>query len=144
MMRATCYAAGLMLLAAAADAQVTYEPIAEGYAGLDLSYDGNAMAGNWVAAATFETFRWTRAGGIEHLGRDTSSFANGAGTPDISYDGTKISALNGHCGMWMFVKGGEKVAKGQLLGQMGLSFSAENGGHGANDSCRPSRSVDFD
>jgi hypothetical protein len=35
--------------------------------------------------------------------------------------------------MWVFVKPGQAVTKGQLLGQMGLSFSAENGGHGAHD-----------
>jgi murein DD-endopeptidase MepM/ murein hydrolase activator NlpD len=45
----------------------------------------------------------------------------------------KVNGLNGHCGMWVFVKPGEAVARGQLLGQMGLSFSAENGGHGAHD-----------
>lgn len=45
----------------------------------------------------------------------------------------KVNSLNGHCGMWVFTKPGETVKKGQLLGQMGLSFSAENGGHGAHD-----------
>jgi len=45
----------------------------------------------------------------------------------------KVNGLNGHCGMWVFVRPGETVTRGQLLGQMGLSFSAENGGHGAHD-----------
>ena len=35
--------------------------------------------------------------------------------------------------MWVFVKPGEAVEKGQVLGQIGLSFSPENGGHGAHD-----------
>ena len=48
-------------------------------------------------------------------------------------DGNHVNSLNGHCGMWVFTKPGEAVKKGQLLGQMGLSFSAENGGHGAHD-----------
>jgi len=45
----------------------------------------------------------------------------------------KVNGLNGHCGMWVFVKPGQAVTRGQLIGQMGLSFSAENGGHGAHD-----------
>ena len=48
-------------------------------------------------------------------------------------DGEKVNGLNGHCGMWVFVKPGEAVVAGQPLGQMALSFSPENGGHGAHD-----------
>jgi murein DD-endopeptidase MepM/ murein hydrolase activator NlpD len=47
--------------------------------------------------------------------------------------GEKLNGLNGHCGMWVFVKPGEAVKAGQPIGQMALSFSPENGGHGAHD-----------
>jgi murein DD-endopeptidase MepM/ murein hydrolase activator NlpD len=47
--------------------------------------------------------------------------------------GLTVNALNGHCGMWLFVEAGRPVKKGQLLGVMGLGFSPENGGHGAHD-----------
>jgi murein DD-endopeptidase MepM/ murein hydrolase activator NlpD len=45
----------------------------------------------------------------------------------------KVVGLNGHCGMWVFAKPGEAVKKGQVIGVMALSFSPENGGHGAHD-----------
>ncbi len=51
----------------------------------------------------------------------------------LTKDRKKICALSGHLGMWVFVKPGETVEKSRLLGQIGLSFSPENGGHGAHD-----------
>ncbi|MFH1228475.1 MAG: peptidoglycan DD-metalloendopeptidase family protein [Planctomycetota bacterium] len=42
-----------------------------------------------------------------------------------------LCALYGHSGMWVFAKDGP-VKKGQLLGVQALSFSPENGGHGAH------------
>jgi murein DD-endopeptidase MepM/ murein hydrolase activator NlpD len=50
----------------------------------------------------------------------------------VCEDGTSVNALYGHCGMWLFASPGMPVKKGQLLGVMGLSFSPENGGHGAH------------
>ncbi|MDQ7779365.1 MAG: HEAT repeat domain-containing protein, partial [Planctomycetota bacterium] len=47
-------------------------------------------------------------------------------------DKTYVNALYGHCGMWVFAPAGTVVKKGQLLAVMGLSFSPENGGHGAH------------
>lgn len=82
------------------------------------------LEGSGIYAIADGVVRWIRSGG---------DWGGLLVTEHLDTDGTKVSALNGHCGMWMFVKGGEKVVKGQLLGQMGLSFSAENGGHGAHD-----------
>ena len=92
MYRTTLAAAALALVAGTTHAQVTFEPIANDFIGLDLSADGNAMAGN--DAWNYDAFRWTRTGGIEHFtDRSTTAvFGSGAGTPDISYDGTRISA----------------------------------------------------
>ena len=43
-----------------------------------------------------------------------------------------VNAVYMHGGGTVFVKGGEQVASGQLLGTMGLSYSIENGGHYAH------------
>ncbi|MGA1057090.1 MAG: GC-type dockerin domain-anchored protein [Phycisphaerales bacterium] len=60
---------------------------------LSVSADGSVIAGNSLFAFTYETFRWTAKGGAELLGRATTTVLGvGAGTPDISNDGTKISA----------------------------------------------------
>ncbi|MBI2921221.1 MAG: peptidoglycan DD-metalloendopeptidase family protein [Planctomycetes bacterium] len=47
-------------------------------------------------------------------------------------DGDLANALYMHGGDTVFVKAGDKVACGQLLGAMGLSYSIENGGHFAH------------
>ena len=82
------------------------------------------LEGSGIYAVADGVVRWIRSGG---------DWGGLLVTEHQDADGAKVSAVNGHCGMWMFVKGGEKVVKGQLLAQMGLSFSAENGGHGAHD-----------
>ena len=57
----------------------------------DLSYDGSVVVGN--LPSSFETFRWTQAGGVVPLGRPTvPTLGIGAGSPDVSWDGTKVSA----------------------------------------------------
>jgi murein DD-endopeptidase MepM/ murein hydrolase activator NlpD len=43
--------------------------------------------------------------------------------------GETVNAIYMHGGPLVFVKAGEQISCGQLLGTMGLSFSAENGGH---------------
>jgi murein DD-endopeptidase MepM/ murein hydrolase activator NlpD len=43
-----------------------------------------------------------------------------------------VNAVYMHGGGTVFVKGGEKVVSGQLLGTMGMSYSIENGGHYAH------------
>lgn len=56
-----------------------------------VSADGSVVAGN-SADNIFETVRWTDGGGVQRLGRATvPTLGTGAGTPDISYDGTRIS-----------------------------------------------------
>lgn len=58
---------------------------------LSCSADGTAIAGNTGGA--YETFRWTEETGIQPLGGATGPVLGvGAGTPDISNDGTRISA----------------------------------------------------
>ena len=77
-------------LAASAHANLTVEVI-DGAYGTSLSSDGSVMAGN--LQGNYETFRWTQAGGIEPLGMSSVEvLGRGAGTPDISDDGMKISA----------------------------------------------------
>ncbi len=57
----------------------------------DFSYDGTAAVGN--LAGPFETFRWSADTGPVLLGRATlPALGVAAGSPDISHDGTRISA----------------------------------------------------
>lgn len=82
-----------MLIAAAASGagaqSVTVLPT--NYYVSDFSYDGTYAAGN--LAGPFETFRWSAATGPVLLGRATlPTLGVAAGSPDISYDGTRVSA----------------------------------------------------
>ena len=57
----------------------------------DVNADGTAVAGN--TAGYFDAFRWTRETGVVELGMSTSrTIGGGAGTPDISDDGLRVSA----------------------------------------------------
>ncbi len=86
-------ALAIFAAAGAASAQPTIEFLPAGYVLTDLSTKGAAGAGNVVGDGTYETFRWTSDGTIVRLGRDTvGPIGIGAGTPDISHDGTRISA----------------------------------------------------
>jgi len=80
-------AVGLAVSSAGAQ-QVSFETIPGMYP-LDMSSDGSVMVGN---DSNFDAVRWTKATGIVALGRGTSSLGIGAGSPDISDDGTRISA----------------------------------------------------
>ncbi|MFI4898032.1 MAG: GC-type dockerin domain-anchored protein [Phycisphaerales bacterium JB059] len=61
------------------------------YYGSDTSEDGSVVVGN--LAGPFETFRWTAETGAVLLGGATvPALGTGAGSPDVSYDGTRISA----------------------------------------------------
>ncbi|MCC6677824.1 MAG: hypothetical protein IT436_11815 [Phycisphaerales bacterium] len=81
------------LPASMAAAQATVEYLPAGFLITDLSANGSAGAGNVVGDGSYETFRWTRLGGVERLGRATvPELGIGAGSPDISYDGSRISA----------------------------------------------------
>ena len=79
------------LIPAHANAQVVFEYIGDNVYGTDISEDGTVVVGN--TAGSFETFRWTAETGVQLLGRPTVPFlGGGAGTPDVSLDGTKVSA----------------------------------------------------
>lgn len=79
---------------AAAFATPTFQFVApRGYAVTDVSGDGSVLVGNVVGDGSYETFRWTAAGGAERLGRGTVlTIGGGAGSPNVSNDGTHISA----------------------------------------------------
>ncbi|MBL0921692.1 MAG: hypothetical protein IBJ10_06135 [Phycisphaerales bacterium] len=86
-------AAFLAALASAATAAPTIEYLPAGFLVTDLSYDGSVMVGNVQGDGSYETFRWTAESGIERLGRATvPAIGVGAGSPDVSYDGRRVSA----------------------------------------------------
>jgi hypothetical protein len=86
-------ALAVVLASGSAFAQPTVEFLPIGYILTDLAGNGAAGAGNVTGDGSFETFRWERGGTPVRLGRDTVSVAGtGAGTPDISKDGSRISA----------------------------------------------------
>jgi probable HAF family extracellular repeat protein len=114
---ATTPIAVALLACAAAAGEVRFEFLdpttIDDLAPLSVSADGSAIAGNSTFAFSYETFRWTAAGGAQLLGRATAPVLGvGAGTPDISADGTRISAtvLNetsqyATIGVWTLGKG---------------------------------------
>ena len=87
----TMLALGLAaILVRSAQAEVTFEYIGDG-AGTDISVDGTVIVGNTFG--TYETFRWTEATGIVPLGMSSVAvLGRGGGTPDVSADGTRVSA----------------------------------------------------
>ncbi len=81
----------LGVLCGTAHAEVTFEIIGPSSA-TDVSADGSVVVGNTLGE--YETFRWTEEDGIVPLGRATVPVLGvGAGTPDVSADGTKVSAM---------------------------------------------------
>ena len=59
--------------------------------GTAISADGTVIVGN--TAGDYEAFRWTQATGVVPLGMATVPvLGRGAGTPDVSDDGTRVSA----------------------------------------------------
>ncbi|MHC4080245.1 MAG: hypothetical protein ACYS15_07115 [Planctomycetota bacterium] len=87
-----CIAIGtITLIAGAGNArgEVTFEIIG-GCLATDVSADGSVIAGN---TQDYGTFRWTEETGIVDLGRNAwIAIGQAAGTPDVSADGTRISA----------------------------------------------------
>jgi uncharacterized membrane protein len=80
----------LLLMPAATQAQVSFEFIGS-FLATDVSADGSVVVGNTVG--NYETFRWTSKDGFVPLGMATVPvLGTGAGTPDVSADGTRISA----------------------------------------------------
>ena len=88
-------AIGLLLAscgsAAASDLQLTW--IGPGIAGTSISGDGSVIAGNVLWDYSYETFRWVQGDETyTRLGRATVPvLGTGAGTPDVSDDGTRVS-----------------------------------------------------
>lgn len=85
---------GLLLAASvvggAARAEVTFELLGTVLAS-DVSADGSVIVGNTVG--DYETFRWTMETGVVPLGRATvPALGVGAGIPEVSADGRRISA----------------------------------------------------
>lgn len=90
-MKKTLTSVALIMISASAYGQgdVNLELI-PGFYPLDMSADGSVIVGNDIV---FETVRWTRDSGPVNLGRGTfGPLGVGAGTPDVSDDGTRISA----------------------------------------------------
>ena len=93
------------------------EFLPQNYFASDLSYDGSVATGNMIGP--YETFRWTLDGGVELLGRATVPVLGvGAGTPDISNDGTRISAtvldetdMYATMGIWTMGQGWDSVVE---------------------------------
>ena len=86
----TCLAAACTLLANASASAASIQFIGGNFV-TDFSQDGSVATGN--TGGTFETFRWTKPTGVVPLGRATVPvIGTGAGSPDISWDRTKISA----------------------------------------------------
>ncbi|MDF1810555.1 MAG: GC-type dockerin domain-anchored protein [Phycisphaerales bacterium] len=86
------YPTALLILSTIAGSAIAQDVQFDLYPGmypLDMSSDGSVIVGN---DQNFDAVRWTKATGIVPLGRGTSSLGIGAGSPDISDDGTRISA----------------------------------------------------
>ncbi|GMV25245.1 MAG: hypothetical protein AMXMBFR58_12760 [Phycisphaerae bacterium] len=88
---AAAAAIGVSATVASAGATITLLP--PGFLVTDIATNGIAACGNVQGDGSYETFRWTPTGGVERLGRATVPVIGvGAGTPDISYNGRRISA----------------------------------------------------
>jgi len=73
----------------------TLEFIGDGIGITDMSRDGRVIVGNTVSDYAYETWRWVQGdpNGWQRLGRATVPvLGSGAGSPDVSYDGTRVSA----------------------------------------------------
>jgi uncharacterized membrane protein len=82
-------AALLLALSGATSADVTMEYIGSCFA-WDVSRDGTVVVGNTL---DYGTFRWTAQDGVVDLGRNSYlALGRGAGTPDVSADGRRVSA----------------------------------------------------
>jgi murein DD-endopeptidase MepM/ murein hydrolase activator NlpD len=108
-----------------------------------------------VAGAGLQPFANPREGGRVHTGLDAGAALDGAGVYAASDgivrlvhaggdmgtmlvlehalpDGGSACAVYMHLSGTLWVRSGERVAAGRLLGSLGLSYSPENGGHFAH------------
>lgn len=80
----------LSVLRGAAHSTVTIEYLGPALP-TDVSSDGSVIVGN--LSGNYETFRWTEETGVVPLGRSSVEVIGvGAGTPDVSADGARVSA----------------------------------------------------
>ncbi len=115
MIPAVAAAAALVASAGVAHAAATLEFL-DDVLGASISADGTVIVGN--TSGQYETFRWTEATGVVPLGRATVPvLGTGAGAPDVSDDGTRISATilgadstYGTQGVWTLGSGWEELA----------------------------------
>ena len=108
-----------------------------------------------VAGTSLQPFANPRENGVVHTGQDVGAcmdgsgyYASAEGVVRFVHSGSDmgtllvlehrldakrtVCAVYMHGGDTVFVKGGERVAAGQLIGTMGMGFSLENGGHFAH------------
>jgi len=81
------------LCAVSAQAQVSLEIFGSGFGATDVSADGSVIVGNSINDGLYQQARWTRDTGFVLLGRATGPvFGTGGGSPQVSYDGTRVSS----------------------------------------------------
>ncbi len=105
---------GAVAVCTVAQAEVTFDIMGLGGA-TDISADGSVVVGN--TQGDYETFRWTEEAGMVPLGLATVPvLGGGAGTPDVSADGTKVSATilsmdstYGTQGLWTLGSGWQEL-----------------------------------
>lgn len=105
---------GAVAACTVAQAEVTFEIMGLGGA-TDISADGSVVVGN--TQGDYETFRWTEETGMVPLGLATVPvIGTGAGTPDVSADGTRVSATilgwdgtYGTQGLWTLGSGWQEL-----------------------------------
>ena len=117
--------------AATTHAQVTLEFIGAGFGASDISADGSVVVGNTINDSLYQQGRWTSDTGFVLLGRATGPvFGTGAGAPQVSYDGTRVSStITGAndayitAGIWTEGQGWQEVFPPLLPSQMLLDSS---------------------
>lgn len=125
-------ALSLFTLAGSIQAQASIEFIGAGFAATDASSDASVVVGNTVdELGTYEQGRWTAATGFVLLGRATGPvFGVGAGAPQVSDDGTRVSSTitGGNdtyitAGVWTEGEGWEEIFPPLLPGAILLDNS---------------------
>ena len=119
------------LCAVNAQSQVSLEIFGSGFVATDVSADGSVIVGNTANDSLYQQARWTRDTGFVLLGRATGPvFGTGAGAPQVSYDGTRISSTitGGNdsyitAGIWTEGQGWQEIFPPLLPGAVLLDLS---------------------